>query len=38
VPYDVVVDIPIERIIEKEKITEVLIEKPIEKLVEIPIE
>lgn len=38
VAYDVVVDVPIERIIEREKIIETLIEKPIEKVVEIPIE
>lgn len=36
--YDVVVDVPIERIIERERITEVQIERPIEKIVEIPIE
>ena len=37
VPYDVYVDVPIERVIEKEKIYEVMIEKPIEKIIETPI-
>jgi len=33
-----VVDVPIERTIEREKIIEVVIEKPVEKILEIPIE
>lgn len=33
-----VVDVPIERTIEKEKVIETIIEKPIEKIIEIPIE
>jgi hypothetical protein len=38
VKYDVIVDIPIERTIERERIVDIVIEKPIEKIVEIPIE
>ena len=38
VKYDVVVDVPIERLIEKEKIIEVVVERPIEKIMEIPVE
>lgn len=38
VPYNVYVDIPIERVIEKEKIIEVTLEKAVEKIIEIPIE
>jgi hypothetical protein len=35
---DIIVDVPIERTYEREKITEVVVERPIEKIVEIPIE
>jgi len=38
VVYDVQIDVPIERTIERERIIEVTVEKPIEKIIEIPIE
>ena len=38
VKYDVVVDVPIERVFEKEKITEVMVERPVEKIVEVPVQ
>lgn len=37
VPYDVYIDVPIERTYEKEKITNIIREIPIEKIVEVPI-
>ena len=38
VRYDVIVDIPIERTIEREMFIDVLVERPIEKIVEVPYE
>lgn len=38
VKYDVIVDVPIERTIQKEKIIEVVVEKPIEKTIEVVVE
>lgn len=38
VVHDVIVDIPIERRIEREKITEVVMEKPIEKIMQVEVE
>ena len=37
VKYDVVVDVPVERIFEKEKIKEIHIERPVEKIVQVPV-
>lgn len=37
VPYDVIVDVPIQRTIERERITNIVKEIPIEKIVEVPI-
>jgi hypothetical protein len=35
---DVYVDVPIQRNYEKERIHEVIIERPVEKIVEVPVE